>query len=400
MMNSKQLTAILFAGLIAPPSHAEFLGYVGLQARAFPSTAADPAQGSETISGVLAPEWYQQWNDGDDSLNVKAFYRYDSQDDERSHADLREFYWQHVGNNWELTVGVNTIFWGVTESQHLVDIINQTDFIEAPDGEDKLGQPMIHYASIQDWGVVDVFVLPAFRPRQFAGEEGRLRSIPITQNDTEQYQSDKEDKHIDYALRWSHYLGDWNLGLSWFQGTSREPIYLPQISTTSVTLLPYYALIEQSGLDAQYVSGDWLWKLEAIYRRGIGHSIAEDFAASTAGFEYTLTSINSLYWDLGLLLEYSHDTRDRINAGPFQNDVFVGGRLSLNDIASSELLFGYSQDIDEQASRSAFMEASTRLGDSTRITAEIYHFHSDSNNDPIYSLRRDSYVELGLEFYY
>jgi hypothetical protein len=148
------------------------------------------------------------------------------------------------------------------------------------------------------------------------------------------------------------------------------------------------------------VSGDWLWKLEAIYRRGIGHSITEDFAASTAGFEYTLTSINSLYWDLGLLLEYSHDTRDRIKAGPFQNDVFVGGRLSLNDIASSELLFGYSQDIDEQASRSAFMEASTRLGDSTRITAEIYHFHSDSNNDPIYSLRRDSYIELGLEFYY
>mgnify|MGYP003634700751 FL=1 len=284
-MNNVNLYAgAMLASLIASLSHAEFLGYVGVQARAFPSTAVDPAQGSETLSGVLAPEWYQQWNDGDDSFNIKAFYRYDSQDDERSHADLREFYWQHVGNSWELTVGVNTIFWGVTESQHLVDIINQTDFIEAPDGEDKLGQPMIHYASIQDWGVGDVFVLPTFREREFAGKEGRLRSIPITLNDAEQYQSDKKEEHIDYALRWSHYLGDWNVGLSWFNGTSREPLSLPRATAAGTALIPYYALIEQSGIDAQYVSGDWLWKLEAIYRRSIGHSLADNYAASTAGF--------------------------------------------------------------------------------------------------------------------
>ncbi|MBW2942840.1 hypothetical protein [Zhongshania aquimaris] len=399
-MNVKLCAGAMLASLIASLSHAEFLGYVGVQARAFPSTAADPAQGSETLSGVLSPEWYQQWNDGDDSFNIKAFYRYDSQDDERSHADLREFYWQHVGNSWELTVGVNTIFWGVTESQHLVDIINQTDFVEAPDGEDKLGQPMIHYASIQDWGVVDVFVLPTFREREFAGKEGRLRSIPITLNDAEQYQSDRKEEHIDYALRWSHYLGDWNVGLSWFNGTSREPLYLPRATAAGIALIPHYALIEQSGIDAQYVSGDWLWKLEAIYRRSIGHSLADNYAASTAGFEYTLTGINSLFWDLGLLLEYSYDSRPRPNASPFQNDIFVGGRLSLNDIASSEILFGYSQDVDDQDSRSAFMEASTRIGDSTRVTAEVFHFHGDDSLDPIYSLRRDSYIEIGLEYYY
>ena len=245
-MNNVNLYAgAMLASLIASLSHAEFLGYVGVQARAFPSTAVDPAQGSETLSGVLAPEWYQQWNDGDDSFNIKAFYRYDSQDDERSHADLREFYWQHVGNSWELTVGVNTIFWGVTESQHLVDIINQTDFIEAPDGEDKLGQPMIHYASIQDWGVVDVFVLPTFREREFAGKEGRLRSIPITLNDAEQYQSDKKEEHIDYALRWSHYLGDWNVGLSWFNGhfTCREPQLRALLSFPTMRLLSKVVLM-------------------------------------------------------------------------------------------------------------------------------------------------------------
>ncbi|WP_320837909.1 hypothetical protein [Zhongshania sp.] len=380
--------------------HSELLGYIGFQGRAYPTSAAEAEQGSETISAVIAPQWFTQWNDGDDSFNIKAFYRYDSLDSERSHGDLREFYWQHVGANWELSVGVNTVFWGVTESQHLVDIINQTDFIESADGEDKLGQPMIHFASIQDWGVVDVFVLPHFRPRAFAGNAGRLRSTPATLNDKEQYQSANQDEHIDYALRWSHYLGDWNLGLSWFQGTSREPLYQLIINGSDIALVPYYPLIEQSGIDAQYISGDWLWKLEAIHRRGLGHSLAENMNASTAGFEYTFTGINNQFWDLGVLLEYSYDSRSSAQAAAFQNDMFSGGRLSLNDIASTEILFGVSQDLDDSNSRSAVIEASTRLGDTMRLIAELYHFRSKRTDDPLYSIRRDSYVELGLEYYF
>ena len=398
--NTNPLCGAACLMLLSLSAHSEFLGYVGLQARAYPMTAAAPEQGSETVSVVVAPEWFSQWNDGDDSFNIKAFYRYDSLDDERSHADLREFYWQRVGSSWELSVGINTVFWGVTESQHLVDIINQTDFLESADGEDKLGQPMIHFASIQNWGVIDVFVLPQFRPRDFAGNEGRLRSIPATVNSQESYQSSKDDKHIDYALRWSHYLGDWNLGLSWFQGTSREPLYQAIIQDGAVALAAYYPLIEQSGIDAQYISGDWLWKLEAIHRRGLGHSIAEDMSASTAGFEYTFTGINSQFWDLGILLEYSYDSRSNAQVGAFQNDLFSGGRLSLNDIASTEILFGISQDLDDGDSRSAIIEASTRLGDSIRLVGELYHFHSTQVSDPLYSVRKDSYVELALEFYF
>ncbi|WP_414728529.1 hypothetical protein [Zhongshania aliphaticivorans] len=380
--------------------HSELLGYIGLQGRVYPTSAAEAEQGSETVSAVIAPEWFTQWNDGDDSFNIKAFYRYDSLDSERSHGDLREFYWQHVGPSWELSIGINTVFWGVTESQHLVDIINQTDFVESADGEDKLGQPMIHFASIQSWGVIDAFILPHFRPREFAGQDGRLRSTPATLNNQERYQSDKEDEHIDYALRWSHYLGDWNLGLSWFQGTSREPLYEVIINGSDFALAPYYPLIEQSGIDAQYISGDWLWKLEAIHRRGLGHSLAEDINASTAGFEYTFTGINTRFWDLGVLLEYSYDSRSKAQAGAFQNDIFSGGRLSLNDIASTEILFGISQDLDDSDSRSAVIEASTRLGDTMRLITELYHFRSKQTADPLYSIRRDSYVELGLEYYF
>ncbi len=78
--------------------------------------------------------------------------------------------WVMIG---ETRVGVRRVFWGVTEFQHLVDIINQSDSVEDIDNEDKLGQPMINLSLVKDWGIVDFFVLPYFRERTFAGAEGR-----------------------------------------------------------------------------------------------------------------------------------------------------------------------------------------------------------------------------------
>ena len=75
------------------------------------------------------------------ALIVKAFARADSGDSRRSHGDLREAKYRYVNGDFELTLGVDKVFWGVAEFVHLVDIINQTDFVESVDGEEKLGQP-------------------------------------------------------------------------------------------------------------------------------------------------------------------------------------------------------------------------------------------------------------------
>ena len=64
----------------------------------------------------------------------------------RTYWDLREVYYQKAKNNWEINVGLKKIFWGVTESAHLVDIINQSDQLKSFDGEEKLGQPMVQFS--------------------------------------------------------------------------------------------------------------------------------------------------------------------------------------------------------------------------------------------------------------
>jgi len=165
-------------------------------------------------------------------------------------------------------------------------------------------------------------------------------------------------------------------------------------------LLPYYVQANQFGLDLQYIVGDCLWKLEAIQRNSDGNFPSQDFWATTAGFEYTLVGVMEKPWDLGILMEYSYDSRDVLYDGPYQNDLFVGGRLSFNDPGSSEALFGVVQDLDQGPSRAIFLESSTRFGDSTRVVLEAWFFSSAGRTDPFYSYRRDSYLELSVEYYF
>ena len=67
----------------------------------------------------------------------------------------------------EIKFGISKEFWGVTETSHRVDIINQTDFTEGFDGEEKLGQPMIKVSLEKQWGLLDFYALLGFRERNF-----------------------------------------------------------------------------------------------------------------------------------------------------------------------------------------------------------------------------------------
>ena len=113
-------------------------GNVSLQGRSFLSDALHANQEDRNLSLAAQPEWNWQWNEGKDSFTLELFGRWDQQDDERSHVDIRQAAWIHVGDQIETRIGLRRVFWGVTEFQHLVDIINQSDFVEDVDAEEKL----------------------------------------------------------------------------------------------------------------------------------------------------------------------------------------------------------------------------------------------------------------------
>lgn len=404
-----RLTILILVVLAALPAQAgdwRLTGFGALESRLFledspppvrlPAGEAAVAEHDANQSLVVQPELYTSWNERRDSFTFVPFLRIDEHDSERSHFDIRELTWLHAARDWELRAGIRKVFWGVTESRHLVDIINQTDLVENIDGEDKLGQPMVNLALIRDWGTLDLFVLPGFRERTFPGRDGRLRSIPRVDADRARYDSGAEQYHVDLAARWSHYIGDWDLGVSHFHGTSREPrLTLDPSDPRDIVLVPVYDQIDQTGVDVQYTRGSWLWKLEAIRRSGQGDA----FAAAAGGFEYTFYGILDTAMDLGVLAEYLYDDRSAGAATPYDDDLFAGFRLTLNDVQSTELLVGCIADLDTPA-RFCSAEASRRLGTNWVLSLEARSFSEIPEDDPLFSFRRDDYLQLELAYHF
>ncbi len=364
-------------------------GQVNVEHRQFFESGAQ-GQENQQSSLTIEPELYWQFQGGDASFTFKPFVRLDSLDENRTHADIRELlYFQLIGD-YEIQAGIGKVYWGVTESQHLVDVINQTDTIESIDREDKLGQPMVHLSAVKEWGILEGFVLPYFREQTYTGEDGRFRA-PLVIDDNATYESSAEEHHIDLAVRYSQSYDDWDLGLSVFSGTNRDP-YLIQSGSQ---LVPHYAQMTQLGLDAQGIIGDWLLKLEAIHRDS-----EEKHTAMTSGFEYTWVGPLESFWDVGLIAEYLYDSRDQQAPTPSQNDLFIGTRLALNDQSGTEVLVGITQDLDDSQSRIGKLEASSRINNSWKWRLDAWWFESESHSDPVYLYRNDDVIELALEYYF
>lgn len=384
------------SSLVQAETYFEVSGKVAAEARYFTEEAAyrDQSDGGN-LSALAEPQFLWEWSDGDDRITFVPFARVDQWDDERTHADIRELNWLHVGEEYELRVGLGKVFWGVTEFQHLVDTINQTDGVEDIDGEDKLGQPMISVSSVRDWGIIDLFVLPGFRERTFASEEGRP-GFPIkVDTDRARYQSDDEDRHIDLAARWSNSFDVYDVGVHVFRGTNRDPQLQSELRSGQPILVPYYALMTQVGVDVQATIDSWLWKFESRYR----NVDPEDFTAVQFGFEYTLYGLFDSATDLGLLTEYGWDERGTDATDVGQNDLYLGGRITLNDAADSQLLAGISRDLDYD-STSVLVEASRRFGSNWKVSLDGRFFSADDQRDTAYAIRKDDHIQLTGEYYF
>jgi len=359
----------------------------------FYNDALFDGQKSHFPSIAFTPEYSLDWNKGRESLNFTGFLRFD-RDDKRTHGDIRELYYQKAKGKYEFSVGLKKIYWGVTESNHLVDIINQTDQTESFDGEQKLGQPMAQFTWASDkYGTFDFFYLPFHRKRTFTGEKGRLRFPVIIDTDMVTYESGAEEWRQDAAFRWSHYFGAFDVGLSHFYGNGREPIFT---FDSFGNINAFYPVINQTGLDLQATHNAYLWKLEAIYR----NAKAQDFFALVAGLEYTFSNIDKNGLDIGLLGEYLYDERDELALNSMQNDVFIGSRIAFNDTKDTSILIGGLLDL-EKSSKIFSIEASRRVGTSWKAQLEARVFNTIDQSELILSnFKEDSFLKFTLSKYF
>ena len=410
------LAAASLLAIASPLGALEVSGRVEIEPRAFLHAPEHPRQKHHGLSFAIQPEFYHSFDDDRQSLVFTPFLRLDTADDRRSHFDVRELMYQRVFDDFELRAGIGRVFWGVTESYHLVDVINQTDLVENIDLEDKLGQPLVNLTLARDWGVLDLFVLPGFRERTYPGREGRLRPEPYVDTSRATYESGAGRDRVDFAVRWSNAIGDFDIGVAHFRGTSREPRLLPlgicadgqpapqlqcppagppTAPPAEVILAPRYEVVRRTSLDLQATKDATLWKLELLLESGQRDS----HVAWVGGFEYTWYGINESDSDLGLLVEHLFDGRGGRAPHPLENDLFAGVRLALNDEAGTDLVAAVIADAEGDGT-AVTVEASRRIGDDWKVELEARAWNGVEDDDPLAPLRRDDYVQLTLSRFF
>ncbi|MCF6346041.1 MAG: hypothetical protein L3J00_06180 [Thiomicrorhabdus sp.] len=396
---------ILLSGLIffSPPSQAlELSGKGGGEILTFFQEAKSPEQHPVYPSVFVEPELY--YSTGENSeIKAKLFYRYNANSPSQTRGDIRELMFYQYADEWEIHAGIGKVFWGTTESRHLVDVVNQIDLLESLDDEARLGQPMLQAKLIKAWGTLDIMLLAGFRPVEFGNADVRSQFLPPLANQSTRYQSKDKTNTLDMAVRWNHSFDALDLGLSYFSGTQRTPLFQFITEQNQAKLLPVYVQSQQIGLDAQVIVNDLLLKAEFIHRDSHKLNAQNQFTryqtnALVAGFEYTLVGIGDSVYDLGLIGEYLYDEWESIT--PFQKDWMTGLRWVFNDTQSTEILMGHIIDLDDQ-SQIWTLEASRRIGENWK--AELngrWVSNVNSDNYFVKTYQQDDLINFKVSYYF
>jgi len=334
-------------------------------------------------------------------LRIEQQWTYDGVSDysKRTHVDLREAYWGLERDTWELKAGVTRVFWGKTEFVHLVDVINQLDTRESKIDEEKLGQPMINASFLIGEGTLDLFVLMGFRERTYASKDGRLR-YPFLVDTNLAILDETTVDGVDFAARWDQPVGEYvDIALSHFVGLSRNPTLILNVDFNKfdVNFVPYYELIEQTGLEVETIVNAWTYKLEAI---SVDGKNSGRWGAYTAGIEYTWGDAFSSGNDFTGVFEYMYDNRDEIAPTFLEDDFGVAIRWSANDLHNSQGTLGFIFDpaTEESIIR---LDFNRRFGDEWKLIMEMIAFESKGNFmvEKLYYFQQDDFFRLQIVRY-
>ncbi len=310
-------------------------------------------------------------------------------------VDLKDGFITTTWGEMDLLVGATTQFWGKNEAANLVDIINTKDYTMGLQSGEKQGMPMVRLGQAMGPGYLDLYVMPIFIENRYAGAQSRMRPNLPYRPGVSRYQTGTDPDDVATAIRFSGYSGDIDYGISAFNGITRDP----GVIIDGGNLLPLYHEITQYGVDLQWTTGETIYKTEMIQRYDqLNQSgIAEDYTAGIAGFEHTLYGVMDSNGDLALFAEYAKDSRGDDAASGLQNDLFLGGILSMNDVDDTQyrVIIGY--DLDE-ASRSITAEYSRRLTTGVTLEASVYHPDQMSKDTHFFSFERDTRLHTAIKY--
>ena len=302
-----------------------------------------------------------QWD-----LDSTLFIRYNPDAQKTVWADIRELRFSSYADNSSIAFGVLNEFWGSLEAYNPVDIINARDFIQDYEGDVKLGQPGIAYSRFEGDHQVDAYVLPYARER--ALPEGRDR-YRFNSFDYASAQFEKNRYLPSVALRYKYTHERGRIALSQYRGYTRAPELIPDFSADGqpLKLIPNYPIINQTGLELEWLKAGAIFKAEMIYQSGG----ADSFFGMGLGVEREFPNVLNTNSTFTPFLEVYYDNRsEQAPVTAFDNDIYMGARLLFNDLSDSQIQTNVLWDWESHA---YFYElgASRRIGNDWLLSADV-----------------------------
>ena len=339
-------------------------------------------------------------------------------DSEYHLISIDDGYVEYVSERYEFRLGYQTFFWGTVESQNIVDILNQEDFIGDFLDPEKIGEPSLRVRTLLGETRIDLFAFFYFTPAPLPGKVNRYNFFDgaMDISDDPFYTSSAKRGRQQVAARLDHTIGSADFGVAYFNGYEKFPVVFIQPGASDADTL-YYEMQQISG-DLQMSLGNWLIKLEGLYQdTGISDSITRDIllpdgstaarelvpkdhAAFAGGWEYTLFGVLGKS-DLGLFAEYLYDSEQSAEAvafRPFQNDVFAGLRWTWNNPGDGKLLAGIFSDL-RHPSRLWRVEYSERYFERIKLFTRVDLINADEE-DPLSIFNNDDRVSVELSYTY
>ena len=296
-----------------------------------------PSQTSSAIRGDLELK-----NKGL-TISLKAIH--DREDKKRRYIDLQELNYTFSYGDYDFSVGKSIKFWGSLELHNPTDIFNQKDILDdITDKDKKLGSWNISASKYIDDDELSLIV----KLKESYQDYSRVGY-------TKYFKSEKSKYRPTIFLKYSGSEGDRDFAYILMSGydSFRDTIF------DKGELKSYLYLANKFLTYQTLVQGDTIYKAEFAYTDVKNYQTIKDYYEYGLGVEKTFYSV----WDkkdLGVLAEFYKSNINRKII--FQNDLFIGARLSFNDTASSEIVGGVIRDFDSDKN-SYSLEVKKRIFD-------------------------------------
>jgi len=373
---------------------AELRGDVEIRLDHYPDTPLYTDQSTESTQPGLASSVDWDGHLGDSNrVKLSLFAKYQSESEREYSGDVQEAWFSLDDLNSEWRIGQLMEYWGVLEAENIADVINPRDAEEDFQGDFKLGIPGIAFSYFSQQAEYSFWLLPYSRERRLAYGEDRFRNFPL---ETQDPKFEKAQSNTAAAIRASRVNDQVEFSVSYYYGHARMPWFELQLDNSNqpTGLTPMYDLINQTSFEMLWLPGNTIFKLESFYQS----NKVDDFFAAGIGFEREIPKLGPGNTSLTFYGEAYFDDRNQNLSQAlaiFQKDIFIGTRLALNDVSSSEFQFRWTYDLEYESSL-IDIRAERRIGKNWFLNAVLYKFFHVESDPALKSFQNDDRLRMSL----